>query len=139
MPDAPQRKPRWRSYAAAALAAVPVAMLVLSGAMKVAGAAPVVRDMSGRFAFPPGAILPIGLLELACTAVYLVPRTAALGAVLLTGFLGGAVATHVHAGEPLVGIAPFLLGVLVWGSLYLREDRVRGLLPLRKGEQRPGS
>ena len=124
--------PKWKVLAAAVLAAIPVCMLALSGVMKVAGLAPVVHDFgAARFGFPSGAVRSIGLLELACTAVYLVPRTAVLGAVLLTAYLGGAVVTHVRAGEPLVGIAPLVLGILVWASLYLREGRVRALLPVR--------
>jgi uncharacterized MnhB-related membrane protein len=113
------------------LAAIPVLMLGLSGVMKVSGAAAVVRDFSGKFGYPAEALLPIGLLELACTIVYLVPRTAVLGAVLLTGYLGGAAATHVRAGEPAVALAPAVLGVLLWGSLFLRDARIRKLLPLR--------
>jgi hypothetical protein len=70
------------------------------------------------------------VLELFCAAVYVVPRTAVLGAVLLTGYLGGAVATHVRVGDAF--IVPLLLGVLVWAGLYLRDERVRALLPLRK-------
>jgi hypothetical protein len=118
-------------WGARLLAAVPVLMLVVSGIMKVSGAAAVVRDFSGKFGFPAGALLPIGLLELACTVVYLVPRTAVLGAILLTGYLGGAVVTHVRAGEPAASLAPALLGVFLWGSLYLRDARLRVLLPLR--------
>jgi hypothetical protein len=106
-------------------------MLTVSGIMKVSGAAAVVRDFTGKFGFPEGTLLPIGLLELACTVVYLVPRTAVLGAVLLTGYLGGAVVTHVHAGEPAASLAPAVLGAFLWGSLYLRDARLRALLPLR--------
>jgi hypothetical protein len=100
--------------------------------MKVAGAAPVVKDFTGKFGFPDGTLLPIGLLELACTVVYLVPRTAALGAILLTGYLGGAVVTHLRVGEPAVSLAPALLGVFLWGGLYLRDARLHALLPLRQ-------
>jgi len=124
--------PRWKTWGSRLLAAPPVAMLLLSGAMKVVGQEAVVRDFGGRFGFPAGTLTPIGLLELACTLVYLVPRTAYLGAVLLTGYLGGAVVTHVRAGEPLVGLGPVLFGVLLWGSLWLRDPRLRALLPLRR-------
>jgi hypothetical protein len=66
---------------------------------------------------------------LACTIIYVIPRTAVLGAILLTGYLGGATATHVRLGEPF--FVPIVLGVLVWGGLYLRDDRVRSLVPWR--------
>jgi hypothetical protein len=126
---------KWTTIGGYALAAPPVLMLLLSGAMKVAGVEAVVKDFGGRFGFPGGTLLPIGLLELGCTIVYLVPRTAVLGAVLLTGYLGGAVVTHVRVGEAPVGLAPALFGALLWGSLYLRDPRLRALLPLR----RPGA
>jgi hypothetical protein len=83
-------------------------------------------------------VLPVlGVLELACLALYLVPRTAVLGAVLWTGYLGGAIATHVRVGNPLFShtLFPVYVAALVWGALYLRDARVRALLPLR----RPGA
>ena len=79
-------------------------------------------------------ILPIGLIELACLAVYLIPQTSALGAVLLTGFLGGAVATHVRVSDPLLGytLFPLYVGALVWGGLFLRDTRLRVLIPFTR-------
>src|SRR5207302_4086543 len=75
----------------------------------------------------------LGVLLLLCTAVYVFPRTSILGAILLTGYLGGAVATHMRAGDPLFShvLFPTYLGVLLWGGLYFREDRLRALIPLR--------
>ncbi len=74
----------------------------------------------------------IGILLLICTVLYAIPRTAILGAVLLTGFLGGAVAIHIRAGSPLFETdSPVLLGLLVWAGIYLRDDRLRKLVPLR--------
>ena len=70
----------------------------------------------------------LGILEISCTAIYLLPRTSVLGAILLTGYLGGAVATHLRIGDPYFG--PVLLGVMVWGGLYFRNPRVRALIPL---------
>jgi hypothetical protein len=75
-------------------------------------------------------LLPIGIVELLCVIVYAVPRTSILGAVLLTGYLGGAIATHVRVGDMF--IPPLVLGVLVWGGLYFRSARIRSLLPIRK-------
>lgn len=71
----------------------------------------------------------LGILEVACVVVYLIPRTAVLGAILLTGYLGGAVATHLRVGDPCFG--PILLGVVLWGGLFLRDPRLRTLIPLR--------
>jgi DoxX-like family len=75
----------------------------------------------------------LGTILLVCTALYVIPNTSVLGAILLTGYLGGAVATHFRAGDPLFShvLFPTYLGVLLWGGLYLREPRLRALIPLR--------
>jgi hypothetical protein len=75
-------------------------------------------------------LLALGIVELGSVIIYLIPQTAVLGAILLTGYLGGATATHLRIGEPYY--AAVLLGVLVWGGLFLREERLRLLIPLRK-------
>ncbi len=76
---------------------------------------------------------PLGIVLLVCTLLYLIPRTPVLGAILLTGYLGGAVATHVRVGEGLFSILfPIIFGVLIWLGLYLRDDRLRALLPLER-------
>ena len=81
--------------------------------------------------YPKHTMLPIMIVELICVLLYLLPRTAVLGAVLLTGYLGGAVATHVRIDEWQFVIA-VAVGVVVWLSLYLRDRRVRALLPMRR-------
>jgi len=86
-------------------------------------------DPLGKAGFSPGLVTAIGVLELACLAIYLVPPTAVLGGLLLTGYLGGAVATHLRVGQPFA--MPVVIGVLVWAGLYLRDARVRAILPLR--------
>ena len=111
------------------LSALPVLLLLMSGVMKLAKPAPVLEGFV-RLGYPVGVIAPLGFVELACTALYLIPRTSVLGAILLTGYLGGATATHVRAGEPFYGAV--LTGVLVWGGLFFRELRLRELIPLRK-------
>jgi hypothetical protein len=75
----------------------------------------------------------LGTILLVSTAFYVIPNTSVLGAILLTGYLGGAVATHLRAGDPLFShiLFPTYLGVLLWGGLYLRDDRLRALIPLR--------
>lgn len=124
--------PRWMTWTGRVMTLLPSLLLAMSGTMKLAGSADVVRDFTGKFGFPPGTLAPIGLLEVGCTLVYLVPRTAVLGAVLLTGYLGGAVVTHLRIGEGAVALAPAALGVIVWGGLFLRDPRLRALLPLRR-------
>ncbi len=111
------------------LSTLPVLMLIMSGAMKLSGSTQVVEFFVGKFGYPQSTLLWIGVLELACTLLYLIPRTAVLGAILLTGYLGGAIATHVRVSDAFLG--PLVLGVLVWAGLYLRDERIRGLMPLR--------
>ena len=84
--------------------------------------------------YPASRVAPIGFIELACLALYLIPRTSVLGAVLLTGYLGGAIATHVRIGSPLFShtLFPIYVALLIWGGLYLREARLRDLLPWRR-------
>lgn len=110
------------------MSAVPVLMLLFSGVLKLIKPAPVVEEFA-RLGYPEGLALGIGLLELACTVVYVIPRTSILGAIVLTGYLGGATATHVRIGDPFFG--PIVVSVLVWGGLFLRDDRLRALLPWR--------
>ena len=110
-----------------------IAFMLMDATMKLL-ALPVVLESGGPLGFA-GATMArqLGLLLLICTVLYTVPRTAVLGAILLTGYLGGAVATHVRVGSPLFSHILFgvYLGVLMWGGLYLRDARVRALIPLR--------
>jgi hypothetical protein len=87
-----------------------------------------------KLGYPESAILGIGITLLICTILYLIPRTSVLGAILLTGYLGGAVATHVRVGNPLFShvLFPVYMGMFIWGGLYLRDRSVRDLIPLRK-------
>jgi DoxX-like family len=82
-----------------------------------------------RLGYPESLVLGIGIVELVCLVVYAIPPTSILGAILLTGYLGGATATHVRIGDPF--FFPIVVGVLVWLGLFLRDDRLRALLPLR--------
>lgn len=102
--------------------------LLLDGTSNALRLSPAVEG-SARLGYGAGATLGIGLLLLACLAVYLLPRTAALGAVLLTGYLGGAVASQVRVGASAVTVAfPIIIGALLWGGLALRDPRLRALL-----------
>ena len=82
--------------------------------------------------WPTSVALVVAVLELGSLALYLIPQTAVLGAILLTGYLGGAVATHVRIGEYWQCWIPVAFGVLVWLGLFLRDARVRALIPLRR-------
>jgi hypothetical protein len=107
---------------------LPALFLLVDGAMKLAKPAFVV-EATVQLGYPEGGIVGIGVLLLVCTLIYLVPRTAMLGAILLTGFLGGAVATHVRVGNGLFNILfPAILGALLWGGLVLRDPRVAALI-----------
>ncbi len=102
-----------------------VLFLLIDGAGKVLRLAPYVEG-TARVGYPASCLIPLGLALLACTILYVVRRTAILGAVLLTGYLGGATATHVRMGESF--LFPVAFGVLLWVCLYVRDERVRTLL-----------
>jgi uncharacterized membrane protein YphA (DoxX/SURF4 family) len=117
-------------WAGRIISALPVLMLLFSAIGKLAKPAAVIEGMT-RLGYPERLALPIGILELTCTVLYIIPRTAVLGAILLAAYLGGATATHVRVGDPSF-FTPAILGVLVWGGLYLRDPRIRALIPLRR-------
>ena len=115
-------------WAGRILSALPALFLLLDGVMKVVKPAFVV-EATVQLGYPESVIVALGVVLVACTILYLIPRTAVLGAILLTGYLGGAVATHVRVGGPLFSILmPVILGVMLWGGLYLRDERVRSLV-----------
>jgi hypothetical protein len=123
---------KWKARTGWALTALIGAFMVFDGVGKLMMPAPVV-EATGRLGFPLSLIPGVGLLLLACTLAYLVPRTAILGAILLTGFLGGAVAIQLRAGSPLFeNLFPVLFGILMWAGVYLRECRLWGLIPVRR-------
>jgi DoxX-like family len=111
------------------LSALVVLFLIMDSVMKFVKPAPVVEAF-GHLGLPLGLTTPVGVICLACVLLYAIPRTAVLGAVLLTGYLGGAVAIHLRAGDPLFShvLFPVYMGAIVWIGLYLRDVRVRGLL-----------
>jgi len=125
---APARK--GRLWTGLVLGGLPALFLLFDGAMKLLLIAPVAEAMQ-RTGFPLETARPIGIILLACVVLYLVPRTAVLGAVLLTGYLGGAVVTHLRLGDPLFShvLFPVYVGVLLWAGLYLRDERVRVIAP----------
>ena len=120
---------KWKLWLGRAVSALAVAAMTVSAAIKLSHQAQFVDAFVHKLGYPQGTLTGIGLLELTCVALYAIPRTKILGAVLLTGYLGGAIATHVRVGEPFV--IPLVLGGLAWLGLYLRDERVRALSPLR--------
>jgi hypothetical protein len=107
-------------------------LLLFDGVMKLVKP-DVVVEGTVRLGYPESVITGLGIVVLSCTVLYLIPRTAVLGAILLTGYLGGAVATHVRAEEGWFPILfPVVFGAILWGGLYLRDERVRALVPLRQ-------
>jgi hypothetical protein len=114
------------------LSTLPVLFMLMDGVMKLMKPDFVVKA-TVQLGFPENVIAPLGITVLICTILYAVPRTAVLGAILLTGYLGGAVATHVRAGDPLFShiLAPVYFAVILWIGLYLREPRLGALVPLR--------
>jgi hypothetical protein len=114
-------------WAGRIISGLPVLFLLIDGAMKLVKPAPVVEATVG-LGYPESVIVPIGVVFIVCTILYLIPKTSVLGAILLTGYLGGAVATHVRTGESLFSIIfPVIFGVLLWLGLYLRDSRLRAL------------
>jgi hypothetical protein len=109
-----------------------VLFLLFDAIIKLIKIRPVVEGFA-RLGYPEGVAVPIGALLLVCVIIYVIPRTSVLGAILLTGYLGGAVATHVRVGDPLFShvLFPTYVGLLIWGGLYLREERLRALVPLQ--------
>jgi hypothetical protein len=107
--------------------------LLFDGVIHVLKITPVVEAF-GQLGYPLGVARGLGIIELVCIALYVIPRTSVLGAILLTGYLGGAIATQVRVGAPLLSttLFPVYVALFVWGGLYLRDDRVRGMIPLRR-------
>ena len=130
MPSETQSAPVSKTtlWAGRVVSALPVLMLLFSGAMKLAKPAVVVEEFA-RLGYDESVVVGIGIVEIACAVIYAIPQTSFLGAILLTGYLGGATATHVRIGDPFFG--PIIGGVLVWGGLYLRDPRLRALVPWR--------
>ena len=114
------------------LSGLAILFLLFDSVIKVAQAAPAVES-TVQLGYPAEYVVVFGLAELVCLALYVFPRTAVLGAILLTGWFGGAMATHVRAGSPVFSVIfPILLGLMVWGGLFLRDARMRDVLPFRK-------
>ena len=113
------------------MSAVPVLMILFGSVMKLLKT-PAVIEGTVRAGLPERLITTVGTIELVCIIVYVIPQTAVLGAILMTGLLGGATVTGLRIGDPTWPV-PVVFGMLAWGGLFMRDLRLRELIPLRKG------
>jgi hypothetical protein len=123
----PSKAEVWGGRVASAL---PVLALVMSGAMKLTHKPELVAQFTGKLGYPETLLTTLGIVELGIILLYAIPQTSFLGAILVTAYLGGATATHARVGDPW--FVPVLLGVLVWVGLFLRDRRLRALVPIRR-------
>ena len=123
------RTARGRIWTGTILSGIAVLFLLFDSVGKLLKVAPVV-EATAQLGYPEGVIRPIGVILLICVVTYAIPRTSILGAVLLTGYMGGAIATHVRVGSPLLThtLFPVYLAVLFWGGLFLRDEPLRMVL-----------
>lgn len=121
----------WLTWAGRIVLVAPVFILLWSARMKLTHDVWYVREWS-RIGWSPDAVSGVGLVQLTCLALYLIPQTAVLGTVLLTGYLGGAIASYIRMGEFYPPLVPLTTCLLAWLSLYLRDERLRALLPFRR-------
>jgi DoxX-like family len=126
-------RPKWIQWTGWSMTGLMIAFLLFDSASKLVLEQHVVAATI-QIGYPLNVIRPLGLICLACTVLYAIPRTSILGAILLTGYLGGAIASKVRIEDPLFGSVLFGLyfGILVWGGLYLRDERLRALIPLSR-------
>ena len=120
------KKSVWTGWIISILASL---MFLMSGAMKFVGGSKV-DDGMAHLGIPASMLKPLGILELTCIVLYLIPATSVLGAILMAGYVGGIILTHWRVGDPVY--IPIALGLLLWLGLYLREDRLKPLIPLRR-------
>jgi len=117
----------WASYI---ISAMPVLLMAFSGVLKLLKPPAVVQGF-GHFGYPESLLVILGIVELSCALLYIIPKTSVLGTILVTGYLGGAVATHARLLDWSF-VTPFFCGVLAWLGLYLRDERIRALIPLKR-------
>ena len=128
-PASPSPNPTWMVWTGRVVSALPVLALLMSGAFKFMKPNEEMVKGLDHIGWKADQLSTLGIVEIACTVLYVIPQTSILGAILLTGYLGGATATHVRVGDPW--FAPVIIGVLVWLGLFLRDARLRALIPLR--------
>lgn len=123
---AASRKTTWIGWV---ITVLPCLLFGMSAFFKLHGGPEVIKGFN-HLGIPASMMMPLAILEITCVVVYLIPPTAVLGAILLTGYLGGAICTHWRAGDPFY--AQIGIGVFIWLGIYLREDRLRALIPIRR-------
>ena len=123
---------RFQLWSGRTLSALAVLFLLFDATIKLLQL-PVAVEGTKKLGYPGNVVFVLGVIQLICLIVYLIPRTAVLGAILWTGYLGGAVATHVRVADPLFShiLFPTYVAALLWGGLWLREPRLRALVPVR--------
>jgi hypothetical protein len=120
-------------WAGRILSGVAALFMAFDGVIHILKISPVVEAF-GQLGYPLSVAVTLGVVELVCVLLYVFPRTSVLGAILLTGYLGGAIATQVRIGAPLLstGLFPVYVALFVWGGIYLRDERVRAIIPVRR-------
>ena len=124
---------KWMAWAGWGLSGLMILFMLFDSLSKIA-LEPHVVEATTRIGYPVDVIRPLGVVSLVCTLLYAAPRTSILGAILLTAYLGGAVASKLRIDDPLFSSTLFgvYFGLLVWGGLYLRDERLRAMIPLRR-------
>jgi hypothetical protein len=125
--------PKWMGRLGSILSGLVILFMLMDATMKILRL-PIVLETTLQLGWPVSTVFPLGIVLLICTLLYAIPRTSLLGAVLITAYLGGAVATHVRIGSPLFSHVLFgvYVGLLLWGGLYLRDAKLRALISIRR-------
>jgi hypothetical protein len=123
---------RWMHWTGWGLSFLVVAQLLSSAWFRATHHTYAVAEIVTGYGYPESAIVPIVIAECALVVLYLVPQTSVLAAIVMTGYLGGAVASHVRVADTARASIPLVVGILAWGGLYLRDSRIRQLVPLRR-------
>ena len=121
--------PKWMFWTGWVFSILPALGLAMSAVFKFLQPPDMLKELE-RLGWQASQMQSLGIVEITCTVLYLIPQTAVLGAILLTGYLGGAIATHVRISDAF--IPPLVMGVMVWVGLFLRDPRIRALIPLRR-------
>jgi DoxX-like family len=124
--------PRWMLWTGWLLSFFPVAVLLSSAWVRATHHTQAVTEIVGAYGYPESAIVPIIIAECALVVLYLVPQRSVLAAIVMTGYLGGAVATHLRIADTARAAIPLVAGIFAWGGLYLRDSRIRQLVPFRR-------
>lgn len=130
-------QPKWMTITGWVIQLVLTALMTMSAVMKLLSRPEVAEQFVGKFGYIKEHMTPIGITEACCIVLALIPRTAVIGTILVTGYLGGAVATHLRVQDPF--IAPAIVGAFFWLALLLRDPRIRALLPFTRPMPRAGA